>query len=724
MDIRLLAQKSRVNTLYKRLKMGKRKLFNIGNLGIWGKKRKLQSAEDKENVCAIFFYLTAKVLQKNIQVAPIHGGASINKNQATEKINLFNDTQSPSPLSALSPDPVNATVNPVLDSQTREDPVPDVHMEPIVEPGASRMPYLVEVDEEDEEDDDECGNGEIGGNEPVEEEEEEEDEEEEEEKKPQFVPPPTLESAQSALTDIKNILRPPRKTGNGYKDPDLSDHLRGRLEGMRMFLWKYCDAESGSQGGHGSKWTAASLDTAHSLERGPYYARKLREWTHEFIADRNEVPESQYGSWSKSIIDDEDISQEINLHLQGLGRYIKGMDIVHFLDTPEMLARLKRKKTISLATAQRWLQKMGYRWTKDPKGQFVDGHERADVVDYRQKTFLPAWSEIEERTRKWTQQNLDTLSPSERRTVVWFHDESTFYANDRRKTRWVHISETAVPYAKGEGASLMVADFVSADYGWLRSPDGKEQARVLFKAGKARDGYFTNDDIIKQAEKAMDILEKHFPDEDHVLVFDNATTHLKRADGALSARKMPKGISKPETNFGVEVPVTAEDGKPVYGPDGKVLKQKVPMSNGTFADGTEQEFYFPEGHEKKGLFKGMGIILEERGFKGTTGPGGLKAQCGKNFSCKPGATDCCCRRILYNQPDFVNVESILETTCKARGFRVLFLPKFHCELNFIEQCWGYAKRRYRLLPPSSKEEDLEKNLVLSLEEVTVIQMRK
>ncbi|KAG1829910.1 hypothetical protein F4604DRAFT_1868693, partial [Suillus subluteus] len=42
------------------------------------------------------------------------------------------------------------------------------------------------------------------------------------------------------------------------------------------------------------------------------------------------------------------------------------------------------------------------------------------------------------------------------------------------------------------------------------------------------------------------------------------------------------------------------------------------------------------------------------------------------------ATNCCCRRVLYNQPDFVAVESNLERICKARGFSVLFLPKFHC----------------------------------------------
>jgi len=71
-----------------------------------------------------------------------------------------------------------------------------------------------------------------------------------------------------------------------------------------------------------------------------------------------------------------------------------------------------------------------------------------------------------------------------RRLTIWFHDESTFYAHDQRKRHWVHNSETAVPRAKGEGVSLMVANFVSANYGWLQSPDGKESARVIFKAGK------------------------------------------------------------------------------------------------------------------------------------------------------------------------------------------------------------------------------------------------
>ena len=52
----------------------------------------------------------------------------------------------------------------------------------------------------------------------------------------------------------------------------------------------------------------------------------------------------------------------------------------------------------------------------------------------------------------------------------------------------------------------MVADFASADYGWLHSPDGSQKAWVLFKVGKAQEGYFTNKDILQKAMNAMDIL--------------------------------------------------------------------------------------------------------------------------------------------------------------------------------------------------------------------------
>jgi len=40
---------------------------------------------------------------------------------------------------------------------------------------------------------------------------------------------------------------------------------------------------------------------------------------------------------------------------------------------------------LSLSTANRWLKKMGYVYDKYKKGLYFDGHERSDVVEYRNK---------------------------------------------------------------------------------------------------------------------------------------------------------------------------------------------------------------------------------------------------------------------------------------------------------------------------------------------------
>jgi hypothetical protein len=76
------------------------------------------------------------------------------------------------------------------------------------------------------------------------------------------------------------------------------------------------------------------------------------------------------------------------------------------------------------------------------------------------------------------------------------------------------------------------------------------------------------------------------------------------------------------------------------------------------------------------------------------------------------------------EPDFLAQKSMLEEHCEKRGYEVIFFPKYHPELNFIEQCWGYAKRIYRMFPASSKEEDLEKNLLAALGSVPLASMRR
>ena len=190
---------------------------------------------------------------------------------------------------------------------------------------------------------------------------------------------------------------------------------------------------------------------------------------------------------------------------------------------------------------------------------------------------------------------------------------------------------------------------------------------------------------------------------------------------------MPKGTKKVGDFWGAVLPVLDSDGNQVYQRDDngkltrKPLKSKVRMDDATFKDGTPQSLYFSDDHATSpGCFKGMAVLLVERGLVTESK---LRAEC-HGFKCQAGATACCCHRILYTQPDFVGVESVLEAHCYLWGFKVLFLPKFHCELNFIEQCWGYAKRKYREFPASSKEADLEKNLLAALEMVSLVSMRK
>ena len=100
-----------------------------------------------------------------------------------------------------------------------------------------------------------------------------------------------------------------------------------------------------------------------------------------------------------------------------------------------------------------------------------------------------------------------------------------------------------------------------------------------------------------------------------------------------------------------------------------------------------------------GLLKGMKAILEEQGFNEEVN---LPAEC-PAFKCKDLRASCCCCQILFNQPDFIAQKPALFELVESHGHIAFFYPKFHCELNFIEQSWGAAKHHYRRLPLTHNE---------------------
>jgi hypothetical protein len=149
----------------------------------------------------------------------------------------------------------------------------------------------------------------------------------------------------------------------------------------------------------------------------------------------------------------------------------------------------------------------------------------------------------------------------------------------------------------------------------------------------------------------MGIVNKHYPNDEHIFVFDNATTHSKQLATASSAFKMTKN---PLIKFGVEVSVVV-DGKVQYATNEKSQKCTVQIGPGHLPNSKPHYFY------KGKVFKGTTKLLLKWGL---TKKAKLKESC-KNFKCKKDATKCCQKCVLYNQPDFSDQKSTLKIACKA-----------------------------------------------------------
>jgi hypothetical protein len=152
--------------------------------------------------------------------------------------------------------------------------------------------------------------------------------------------------------------------------------------------------------------------------------------------------------------------------------------------------------------------------------------------------------------------------------------------------------------------------------------------------------------------------------------------------------------------------------------DPKLQSNDVPqMCDGTNPlTGEVQSFYFPDDHPTMpGWHKGMEQIIYEHGL---WPKGGLLAAC-PSFKCPKGCVDCCCRHLLFIQPDFISQKPELQEFIESHGHLCDFYPKYHCELNFIEQYWGAAKHRFRVAGCASTINEMEKKVIDCLDGVSV-----
>jgi len=106
-------------------------------------------------------------------------------------------------------------------------------------------------------------------------------------------------------------------------------------------MWTDINLNSGLTG----QWITVSLKTADNLQKGPALVQNLHEWTQSFVQDCKKLTVNPYGAWNGSVIDKHpEIGQEIHAHLQSIGKFVKTMDLVNVMDTPEMRERCGLKK--------------------------------------------------------------------------------------------------------------------------------------------------------------------------------------------------------------------------------------------------------------------------------------------------------------------------------------------------------------------------------------------
>ena len=404
--------------------------------------------------------------------------------------------------------------------------------------------------------------------------------------------------------------------------------------------------------------------------------RTVREWRTMFLANDNEFPDTQQGKYRRSGVlwQNEDLNRKARQYVRENAN-VKGrpnMTATSFCRWvnlelfPSQVLDPGYPRRISVETARKWLHHLDFHVLDQKKGVYIDGHERDDVVDYRKKFlrkmtaigFLNKDNAPTSEAASCLPIDLHCPPPEQlKKTIVIFHDESIFNSNEDQSVQWgTHDMVTIKP--KGKGSGIMVSDFITEE-GYLRLTEEEvirarakhgdkfwREARELLEYGESKDGYWTSERFLKQMDEAVKIADIKYPRSEGYRVnwlFDHSSCHNAYSEDALNATHM-----------------NAKPGG------------KQPCMRDTVWKGKVQRMVF-----SLGIPKGLIQVLKERGC----------------YRKKMKLEDM--RKEISTHSDFQNEKTKLEHFLNDRGHACIMLPKFHCEFNPIERCWGQAKKYTR-----------------------------
>jgi hypothetical protein len=139
--------------------------------------------------------------------------------------------------------------------------------------------------------------------------------------------------------------------------------------------------------------------------------------THQAVCKRpHNASFESLRDWNETMLVNKDLTNEIKIYLLSIGNEISGEKLRDFINSDDIMSRHGIDRKISMQTAQGYLKALGYRYGAPKKGQYVDGHEREDVIFYQEQVFLPQWRNIEHLMFSWDEDNLPEFGPR-----LWGH---------------------------------------------------------------------------------------------------------------------------------------------------------------------------------------------------------------------------------------------------------------------------------------------------------------
>ena len=299
--------------------------------------------------------------------------------------------------------------------------------------------------------------------------------------------------------------------------------------------------------------------------------RTVHDWRTHFYTSNGEIPDSTQGQYQRSgilwacenlnkkatrfIRENANVKGKPNLTIHQFCGWVNNS----LLPSETLEPGFPRK--VSLETAKRWMHELGFEVVAKKKGTYVDGHERDDVVEYR-KRFLRKMVALGllNKENAPTEEATEALPadlhapPLEviEKTIILFHDETTFQANEDQPTLWAEKG-TSVMRPKSKGSGIMMSNFIDEKCGYLsltqeeyeeakkNDPTIRKYARQQLEYGEAKEGYWTSDKFIAQIKQAVKIAEVKYPREKGfriVWIFDHSSCHAAMPEDALDVSKM------------------------------------------------------------------------------------------------------------------------------------------------------------------------------------------